>query len=352
VDSAHVKAHARELGFDLCGIAPATDLPELAFLSTWLARRYYGTMTWLPRTKRVRSDVRHIVPGAQSVIVTGTLYSTEPHAPAEASAASATVSRYAWGDDYHRIVGSRLDALLMWMRSQPGPSFDARAYVDTGPVQERVYAMHAGLGWIGKNTCLINPSLGSWLFLGVLITTLPLDPDAPGTDQCGTCQLCLQSCPTGALVEPHVLDARLCISYLTIEKRGSIDAALREEIGTNVYGCDICQDVCPYNSRNVVTAVEAFRPRAGLHQPSLLRMWRQSDAELHALILGTAMTRAPVTSLRRNIAIAIGNASDWLDAAALADADVVDPDRPSLQDAGVREAVQWARGRLAAGRLA
>ena len=349
--SDEIKAYARELGFDLCGIAPATDLPELAFLSTWLARRYYGTMTWLPRTRRVRADVRHIVPGARSVIVTGTLYSTESDSSDATAPASATVSRYAWGDDYHRILGRRLDAFLAWMRSQPGPSFDARAYVDTGPVQERVYAMHAGLGWIGKNTCLINPSLGSWLFLGVIITTLPLDPDQAGTDQCGTCQLCLQSCPTGALVEPHVLDARLCISYLTIEKRGSIDAALRADMGTNVYGCDICQDVCPYNSRNVVTAVEAFQPRAGLHQPSLLRMWRQSDAELSALVAGTAMTRAPVTSLRRNIAIAIGNASAQLDAAVLADADDVDPERPSLQDAGVREAVQWARDRLAAGRL-
>ena len=238
------------------------------------------------------------------------------------------------------------------MRAQPGPAFDARAYVDTGPVQERVYALHAGLGWIGKNTCLINPSLGSWLFLGVLITTLPLDPDAPGTDQCGTCQLCLQSCPTGALVEPHVLDARLCISYLTIEKRGSIDAALRGDIGTNVYGCDICQDVCPYNSRPVATTVEAFKPREGLQQPSLARLWRQTDAELEALVAGTAMTRAPVASLRRNIAIAIGNASGRLDAAALADADVPDPDRPSLQDAGVREAVQWARAQLAPERLA
>ena len=352
MNSEHVKAHARELGFDLCGIAPATDLPELAFLSTWLARRYYGTMTWLPRTRRVRGDVRHIVPGARSVIVTGTLYGTEACDPPDASTAAATVSRYAWGDDYHAVVGKRLDDLLSWMRAQAGPAFDARAYVDTGPVQERVYALHAGLGWIGKNTCVINPSLGSWLFLGVLITTLPLDPDAPGTDQCGTCQLCLQSCPTGALVEPYVLDARLCISYLTIEKRGSIDAALRADIGTNVYGCDICQDVCPYNSRPVATAVEAFKPREGLRHPSLERLWRQTDTELEALVAGTAMTRAPVVSLRRNIAIAIGNASGRLDAAALADADVLDPDRPSLQDAGVREAVQWARARLAPEHLA
>jgi epoxyqueuosine reductase len=348
VTTEQIKAQARELGFELCGVAPATDLPELAFLSTWLARRYYGTMTWLPRTKRVRSDVRHIVPGARSVIVTGTLYNTESNSSPEGST-SAAISRYAWGDDYHHIVRSRLDSLLTWMRSEPGPSFDARAYVDTGPVQERVYAMHAGLGWIGKNTCLINPSLGSWLFLGVIITTLALDPDEPGTDQCGTCQLCLQSCPTGALVEPRVLDARLCISYLTIEKRGSIDASLRAEMGTNVYGCDICQDVCPYNSRPVVSAVEAFRPRDGLHQPSLVRMWRQTDAQLEALVAGTAMTRAPVASLRRNIAIAIGNASDRLDAAVLDDADAVDPERPSLQEPGVREAVDWARGRLAHG---
>ena len=206
MNSEHVKAHARELGFDLCGIAPATDLPELAFLSTWLARRYYGTMTWLPRTQARRADVRHIVPGARSVIVTGTLYSTRAMRSSDAiRAASATVSRYAWGDDYHAVRRQRLDALLAWMRSATGSVHSMRVRTSI-PARCRSVStrMHAGLGWIGKNTCLINPSLGSWLFLGDIITTLPLDPDAPGTDQCGTCRCAFSP------VRPAHWSSRMC----------------------------------------------------------------------------------------------------------------------------------------------
>jgi epoxyqueuosine reductase len=344
-----VKARAQEIGFDLCGIAPAGDLPELGHLSAWLARRYYGTMTWLPRTARVRRDVRHILPSARSVIVTGTLYNTDrPYSSAEHDPARAAISRYAWGDDYHLVVGRRLDALVEWMRASCGEPFEARRYVDTGPVQERVYAQYAGLGWIGKNACLINPSLGSWLFLGVVICSLPLPPDTPGTDQCGSCQLCLQSCPTGALVEPRVLDARLCISYLTIEKRGSIDEALRDALGSHVYGCDICQDVCPYNARPIAAPAREWQPRAALDRPSLVTLWRMSDADLAGLMAGTAMTRASVVSVRRNLALAIGNAASVLPPDVLEDADARDDRRPSLRAPEVVDALAWAKARLAA----
>ncbi len=343
-----LKARAREIGFDLCGIAPAGDLPELNYLSGWLERRYYGTMTWLPRTARVRRDVRQILASARSVVVTGTLYNTDrPYSTAEQDPTRAVISRYAWGDDYHLVVGRRLDALVEWMRDSSDQPFEARRYVDTGPVQERVYAQYAGLGWIGKNACLINPALGSWLFLGVIITSLPLAPDAPGVDQCGTCQLCLQSCPTGALVEPRVLDARLCISYLTIEKRGRIDEALREEIRAHVYGCDICQDVCPYNTRPVVTASPEWQPRPALDRPSLVALWSMSDDELAGLMAGTAMTRASVASIRRNLALAIGNAAPFLPRDVLDDADAEDERRPSLRAPEVAEALAWARERLA-----
>ena len=219
--------------------------------------------------------------------------------------------------------------------------------MDTGPIQERVFAQRAGLGWVGKNTCLINTGLGSWLFLGVIVSTLALESDSQEADHCGSCQRCLQACPTGALVEPGVLDARLCISYLTIEKRGLLPADLLETIGAHVYGCDICQDVCPWNASPAVATADAWRPRRGLEQPSLAWLWRQSDAALEALAEGGPMTRAEVGAFRRNLAIAIGNAAGVVSADLLDDAP--DEARPSLAEPAVVEAVRWARARLCRG---
>ena len=185
-------------------------------------------MGYLPRSAARRSDVRNVVPTARSVIVTGTLYNCgQPYSTERNDPTRGEVARYAWSPDYHHVIGERLDALLSWMKTQHSESFDARAYVDTGPVQERVYAQYAGIGWIGKNTCVINPELGSWLLLGAIICSLPLEPDAPSFDRCGACTLCLEACPTGAFAAPHELDATKCVSYLTIEYRGSIpeDAA-------------------------------------------------------------------------------------------------------------------------------
>jgi len=216
--------------------------------------------------------------------------------------------------------------------------------VDTGPVQERAFAQRAGLGWIGKNTCLISPDLGSWLFLGVIVSTLALGSDAQEVDHCGSCQRCLQACPTGALVEPGVLDARLCISYLTIEKRGRLPGDLLEPIGAHVYGCDICQEVCPWNASPVVAEAGEGQPRRGLEQPSLASLWHASDAALEALAEGGPMTRATVAVFRRNIAVAIGNAACRVPADLLDDAP--DEARPSLADPAVADAVRWARARL------
>ncbi len=308
--SAAIKARARELGFDLCGVAAADTYPELAFLRDWLARGYAGEMAYMARTADRRADVRAVVAGARSVIVTGTLYNTvPPYAGAEVPPEIARISRYAWGDDYHDVLTTRLDALLAWMRAEASAPFDARAYVDTGPVQERVYAQYAGLGWIGKNTCLINPELGSWLFLGDIICTLPLEPDAPGLDQCGACTRCLDACPTGALISPGVLDATRCISYLTIELRGDIPAPLRPALGNHVYGCDICQDVCPYNEAAPVSADPAWQPRPGLDRPRLMDLCERSDDEWRALLTASPMTRAKLEGLRRNIAVAIANSN-------------------------------------------
>jgi epoxyqueuosine reductase len=358
-----IKARARALGFDLCGIAPVDAHPELSFLREWLDRGYAGEMTWLAESADRRADVRAVVPGARSVIVTGTVYNVgdaeagAPHADAAWDApdprltdaergtpgAVGEIARYARGNDYHIVLKRRLDALLAWMRAESSETFDARAYVDTGPVQERVYAQYAGLGWIGKNTCLINEDLGSWIFLSEIICALSLEPDAPGFDQCGSCARCLEACPTGALVEAGVLDSTRCLSYLTIELKGAIPGEHRNAIGQHAYGCDICQEVCPWNIAPGIgkSGDEPWQPRPGLDDAKLLDLWNRSDDELRALLKGSAMKRAGVKRLRRNLAVALGNSGDPEAAAALVHC-AEETARGSL----VAEHVAWAIEKL------
>jgi len=339
-----IKRKAHELGFDLCGIAPAGSFPELSFLREWLARGHAGEMHYMARTADARADVRNVLPGARSVIVTGTIYSVDrPYSVEHTDRDAALIARYAWGDDYHEVLKKRLDALLAWMHDVSAERFEARAYVDTGPVQERIYAQHAGLGWIGKNTCLINPQVGSWLFLSEIICTLPLEPDEQVFDQCGTCTLCLEACPTGALREPRVLDSTRCLSYLTIELRGAIPEEHREALGAHVYGCDICQDVCPYNQQPPRSRDAAWQPRAALDLPRLVELWQRPDDDLRAITKNSAMTRAKLTGLRRNLAVAIGNSGDPDAIAALA---VASDDRPSAEDPMVEEHIRWAIANL------
>ena len=341
-----VKALAREVGFDLCGIAPAEPFPELRFLDDWLERGYAGEMRYMSRTARRRSDVRQVVPSARSVISLGTVYNTDrPYSTEVNDPDAALISRYAWGKDYHDVVGRRTEDLLERMRAATGEPFDARCYVDTGPVQERVYAQHAGLGWIGKNTCLIHPEQGSWLFLSEIITSLPLEPDAPQLDQCGTCTLCIEACPTDAIREPWVLDATRCLSYLTIELRGAIPEAQRPDVGTRVYGCDICQEVCPYNAAAARSDDPAWQPMPDLEQPRLSELWRWSDERLGTLLERSAMSRAKLVGLRRNVAVGLGNSATPAAAAAVAEPD--SPESPSRSEPMVAEHVDWARGRLA-----
>ena len=306
-----IKHRAHDIGFDVCGVAPAGAFPELAFFKQWIDRGYAGTMGYLPRSAERRSDVRNVVPSARSVIVTGTLYNCgQPYSIERSDATRGEVARYAWSPDYHQVIGERMDALLGWMRTQEAEPFDARAYVDTGPVQERVYAQYAGLGWIGKNTCVIHPELGSWLLLGAIICSLPLEPDAPALDRCGTCTLCLEACPTGAFAAPYQLDATKCVSYLTIEYRGSIPEAHREAVGNHLFGCDVCQEVCPWNASPVHVADPSWVSRQDVNVTSLIDLWRRTDEELAAYIGETAMTRAGVRGLRRNLAVALGNSAD------------------------------------------
>lgn len=306
--AAQIKTRARELGFDACGIAPAGDHPELAFFSEWIARGYAASMAYLEGSADRRGDVRRVLPSARTVIVTATVYNTrQPYSVEHADPSRADIARYAWGDDYHAVVGRRLEALVAWMREAAGEPFEARAYVDTGPVQERVYARHAGVGWIGKNSCVISPDLGSFFFLGEVICSLALDVDRPAFDQCGSCTLCLEACPTQALVAPGVLDSARCISYLTIEHRGDIPEGLRPAIGAHVYGCDVCQEVCPWNGGAAVSSDPHWQPRPAWDRPALVELLDRSDDDLRASLRGSPMKRAKIAGLRRNVEIASAN---------------------------------------------
>jgi epoxyqueuosine reductase len=345
-----IKQRASEIGFDLCGVAPAAALPELQFLPEWLARGYAGEMVYMHKSAATRADIRNFLPAARSVIVTGTVYSTAEERITnnkEQSRDTVKVARYARGKDYHLVLAERLEQLVSWMRDAHAEPFEAAIFVDKHHVQERVFARHAGLGWIGKNSCLINPALGSWLFLSGIATSLDLEPDSPGLDQCGACTLCLDACPTGALVDAHVLDATKCISYLTIELEGPIPEAHRPALAHHVYGCDICQDVCPWNLAPAVTVDPAFqpRPRDGARASEL---WQRTDQELHQFVKGSAMTHLSLAGLRRNLATVIGNTGNPTLVAAL--------DRPgcgvknaahSAHTPVVEEAVAWAKARIA-----
>ena len=343
-----VKAKARSLGFDLCGIAPATALPELAYLPEWIAQGYAGEMVYMEKSAATRADVRNFLPSAKTVIVTTTLYNTESGTGnREPGTDSVRVARYARGDDYHLVLEDRLQQLIDWMQAENGEPFDAALFVDKHHVQERVYAQYAGVGWIGKNSCVINPELGSYLFLSGVAVSLPLEVDAPGLDQCGACTLCVDACPTGALVDSHVLDATKCISYLTIEVPGPIPEAQRPQIGNHLYGCDICQDVCPWNLAPARTVDPAWHATSR-DGASATELWQRTDDELHQFVKGSAMTHLSLAGLRRNLATVIGNSGDPTLAQAL--------ERPgrgvknaahSAHTPVVEEAVAWAKGRLA-----
>ena len=336
--ASEIKRQAAAAGFDLCGIAQATALPELAFLQEWLDAGHGGEMEYLRRTAERRSDVRRVMPSARSVIVFGTIYNTDrPYSTEIADAGEAAIARYAWGDDYHVVIQARLERMVEWLRAESGAGLEVRAYVDTGPVQERVYAQHAGLGWIGKNTCVISATQGSWIFLSEIICNLDLTPDPPSLDQCGTCTLCLEACPTGALTAPYTLDSRRCLSYLTIEIKGAIPVEHRESISSHAYGCDICQEVCPYNASPAVSSDPAWTARDGLDRPALLDLWKHSDDELRRLLRGSAMKRAGVRRLRRNLAVALGNSGDSSAIPALEARHA-----PTCEDPLVVEHVRWA----------
>lgn len=343
ITSAEIKARAREIGFDLCGIAPTADFPELRRLREWINRGYAGEMAYMARTANRRADVRRILSSARSVIVAAVNYNVDrPYSIERADSSRAEIARYAWGDDYHAVLARRLEALLEWMRERHGEPFEARAYIDTGPVQERVYAQYAGVGWIGKNTCVINPAIGSWIFLSEIVCSLPLEPDTPALDQCGTCALCLEACPTGAILEPWVVDATRCLSYLTIELRTEIPESLRHRVGAHVFGCDVCQEVCPWNARPACSEDSSWQPRSALMTPRVVDLWMRSDPELAAIVQDGPMTRPRLQGLRRNVAVALGNSGS----SEAADALEHGRSDPSIRNPLVTEHVEWARHKL------
>lgn len=342
VSRLELTAKAADLGFDLCGISRAESHPKLDRLPEWIALGRAGEMQYLADSAQERLDVRHSLKSARSVISVAVVYNTEhPYSAQGVAEGHVAVARYAWGDDYHLVLRTKLRALLQWLQEAAGPGLEAFTCVDDGPVQERVYAEAAGLGWIGKNTCLINQSLGSWLFLGEIVTNLDLEPDSPGVDQCGTCTRCLDACPTEAIAAPYELDASKCLSYLTIEVRGAVEASLRTAIHEQVYGCDICQDVCPWNRRAATSTESSWQPREAFRAPWLLDLCRMSDDEWVDALKGSAMKRAGLHRLRRSLAYAAAYLPGPDRATAL---DALRR-QPSAESLVVADAIGWAATR-------
>jgi epoxyqueuosine reductase len=304
MNAQEIRDFAKTLGFTLAGVARIEPTPEGNFYEEWLQRGYAGEMHYLERQKPARLDATTVLPGAKSVIVCAINYNTDlPYTSQDPE--RAWISRYAWGADYHDTLQARLRELARWIEANAPAR--TRTYVDTGPLTERVFARYAGIGWFGKNTCILNQRAGSWLFLGCVLTDLELQPDSPPPDRCGSCTRCLDACPTDAFVAPWVLDSRKCISYTTIELRGAIPEEAREGIGHHLFGCDICQDVCPWNRRAPVTEDAAFKARDGLFWPELERLLHFSDEDWKKAIRGTPLKRAKVRGLLRNLMVVVGN---------------------------------------------
>jgi len=346
--AARIRAWGRELGFQQLGIAD-TDLTEAeARLQDWLARGWHGDMDYMARHGSKRSRPAELVPGTLRVISVRMDYlpPDDDPAPQLADPAAAFISRYALGRDYHKVLRNRLQKLAGRIESAIGP-FGYRVFVDSAPVLEKPLAEKAGLGWIGKHTNLINRQAGSWFFLGELYTDLPLPPDAPAEAHCGSCSACIDVCPTRAIVAPYQLDARRCISYLTIELQGSIPEALRPGIGNRIYGCDDCQQVCPWNRFATPSPETDFLPRHGLDSATLMALFAWDEATFLAHTEGSAIRRLGWPRWLRNIAVALGNSGDDRAVAAL-------QARAHHPDPRVREHVTWALARLddhRAGRL-
>ncbi len=359
----HVKQAAAEAGFELAGVARVADFSELNYFPQWIADGYAGEMKYLAARDASgnlkRAKLGRVAPWARSVIVCAMNYNTaQPYSVECDHPQRGWISRYAWSrEDYHEAVTRRLrqveaglkDAVARQTRRaspQLGetPELRTRCYVDTGPVVERVYAKYAGIGWIGKNTCLLNQQIGSWLFLGVILTSLDLAADFASPDRCGTCTRCIDACPTDALGEPYRLDSNRCIAYLTIEKRGSIPEGMRDGMGRHVFGCDICQDVCPWNRRAPPSSAPEVQAREGLVNPALEWLAEMTEEGFRQQFRGSPIRRAKRSGMRRNAVVAMGNSGDRRFLSLLERLTEDD-------DAVLAEHAGWARKKLLAGSL-
>ena len=302
--AAEIKRRATELGFDLVGIADASPSRYRDYYRAWLDSGQAGEMDYLARRFNERTDPATYLLGAKAVITVALNYHRPLEPPPDDGAVRGRVARYALGDDYHEIIKKRLYELADFVRAIAPPGTATRCGVDTAPIAEKELAARAGIGWVGKNTCVINESAGSWLLLGEVITTLDLPPDEPAIDRCGSCRRCIDACPTAAITAPYQLDARKCISYLTIEHRGEIDPALQRQMGDRLYGCDICQDVCPWNNRAVAALDPALQPRFadGTLNVEEVLGWTDRSALRHS-----AMKRVKLPVLQRNATIVAEN---------------------------------------------
>ncbi len=345
--SKDVKAIAGRLGFDACGVSRAQHLDEEAgLLESWLSRGYHGTMGWMEQNVEKRVDPRKLVPGARSVIsLVLNYYQGQPARPSQpdrsgdTDAETALFSRYAWGDDYHEIARERMFLMFDELDRVVG-GLNGRVFVDSAPIMDKVWAQRSGLGWIGKHTNLISTKMGSWFFLGQIVTDLELEPDGPIPDHCGSCTRCIDACPTDAIVEPYVVDANRCISYLTIEHRSDdIPSDLQPDMKNWVFGCDICQDVCPVNRKAQQSLEPAFRQRHDFAAPALIPLLDLDDEGFRERFRNSPVKRAKRVGLQRNVCVALGNIGDSAAVPALTRA-------LHSGDVVVRSHAAWALGRI------
>jgi epoxyqueuosine reductase len=335
-----IKAQGAALGFDLVGISAVGEPPHRESFAEWLRRGYHGEMAYMARTAGQRMHPAEFLPWARSIVSVALNYNT-PHPRLTAQdSIRGWIARYAWGDDYHDVMQAKLERMLRFVREQAGPDAQGRIFVDAGPILDREAGARAGIGWYGKNTNLLSMQIGSFFFLGELCLSLVLPPDRPVRDRCGRCRLCLDACPTQAFVGPYVLDARRCISYLTIELKGAIPLELRPLVGTHIFGCDICQDVCPYNTKVKPTREAGFQPREGLHAPALIPLLELTEADFKTRFRGSPILRAKRRGFLRNVCVALGNLGSPEAVAGLAKTLREDP------DALVRAHAAWALGRI------
>jgi epoxyqueuosine reductase len=343
--SQKIKEKALKLGFDLVGITAVKPSKHLDSFESWLKQGYSGQMIYLEKGLEKRKDPNLVLKGAKSMICCALLYYTKEKENFH-DTDYGLISNYAWGKDYHKVLLEKLEALEKFIKLEIDPKAQTKSYVDTGPILERSYAQEAGLGWIGKNTCLINPKIGSWFFLGEILTDLVLTPNTPfTTDHCGTCTRCLDACPTQAFKSPGVLDATSCISYLTIEHRGSIPKEKRAGIGNHLSGCDICQEVCPHNQRPVPTSVNDFYPREILNQDgvgkiSLEQIAQFTSEDFQSLFLESPIKRLKYEGLLRNAIIAMGNSEN------LKFARTLEVMKERIKDPMLQEHIDWALAKL------